>query len=187
MLGCEFVIAAVLITSPKDSFKEISLCEMQNIDYLVQVIRPSMLSLAMDSEILDTREHYFFAQQAMEDLKIVQDRYESYYGKPRLSDCDRFPDRKTISFALAMNRKYKEELDRRLEIDLYHTEEVRNAIIETNYLYHIMDNIRDCQCEYYFITVRREALHLIRELIGPEAYYSGQLPPSIPFWHLSKN
>jgi hypothetical protein len=32
------------------------------------------------------------------------------------------------------------------------------------------------------VTVRRQALKKLREMIGENAYYYGQMPPSVPVW-----
>ena len=47
--------------------------------------------------------------------------------------------------------------------------------------------VRDARSEYYYVTVRRQALVLLRHLAGNHAFYSGQLPPHVPIWRFSRN
>jgi hypothetical protein len=46
--------------------------------------------------------------------------------------------------------------------------------------------VRDARCDYYYVTVRRLALKRLRELVGDEAYYAGNLPPCVPIWRLQE-
>jgi hypothetical protein len=57
---------------------------------------------------------------------------------------------------------------------------------ETDDLYRVWDAIRDARCESFYITTRRMALKRLRDLIGPEAYYAGHLPPYVPTWRFQE-
>ena len=60
---------------------------------------------------------------------------------------------------------------------------LRVALQETDRLYQVWDKVRDARCPYYYVTVRRQALKQLRELVGEDSYYSGNLPPCVPLWH----
>jgi hypothetical protein len=60
------------------------------------------------------------------------------------------------------------------------------ALQETDRLYQVWDAVRDARCDYYYVTVRRQALKRLRELIGDEAYYSASFPPCVPFWRFQQ-
>jgi hypothetical protein len=60
---------------------------------------------------------------------------------------------------------------------------VQSVLLETDRLYQVWDAVRDARCDYYYVNVRRQALERLRELVGDEAYYSGDLPPCVPLWH----
>jgi hypothetical protein len=153
----------------------------------VEVLRPSVLALAMDAEVLDPREKGFvMGQDVLGDLAMLQGRYVEFYKAPLLSEGTRFPDRKLINEFLALNRSYRNQLTQRLAIDLVYSEEIRTAIQETDQLYQIWDTVRDARCDYYYVTVRRQALSLLRDLIGAEAFYTGELPPHVPVWHFPR-
>lgn len=181
MFTCEVVLAAALLTAPK----EIPL-HAQQAD-CVELLRPSILALAIDGEILDPRERAFvMTQDVLCDLAMLQCRNEEFGRAPRLGECQRFPERKTINDFLAVNRSYRNDLTARLGIDLIHMEELRTAVVETDQLYQVWDTVRDARCDYYYVTVRRQALHLLRDLIGAEAFYCGQMPPNVPVWHFPR-
>ena len=48
-------------------------------------------------------------------------------------------------------------------------------MIECDCLYQIWDLVRESNCDYYYITVRRQALKKLRDTIGAPAYTSGVL------------
>jgi hypothetical protein len=177
----EFVLAAALLTAPKE-------LPLPTADApWVEVARSSILALAIDGEILDPREKAFLlTQDLLGDLAMLQARHEDLAAAPMLGEAQRFADRKTINEFLAVNRSYRNELQARLAIDLVNMEELRTAIVETDQLYQVWDTVRDARCDYYYVTVRRQALSLLRELVGAEAFYSGQMPPNVPVWHFPR-
>ena len=71
-------------------------------------------------------------------------------------------------------------------MELAHWWEVRAILQETDQLYQIWDTVRDARCEYYYVTVRRQALKRLREALGDEAYFSGRLPPHVPLWRFQQ-
>lgn len=50
----------------------------------------------------------------------------------------------------------------------------------------IWDALRDVQCDYYYVAVRRQALKDLRERIGSVAYYCGTMPPAVPVWRFRR-
>jgi len=182
MFTCEVLLAAVLLTSPKEPATPVPSAGW------LEALRPSLLTLAMDAEVVDPREKGFvLGNDLAGDLAMLQGRYQEMVRAPLVGEGQRFPDRKLINEFLALNRAYRNQLTARLAIDLVYSEELRTAIAETDQLYQIWDTVRDARCEYYYVTVRRQALQLLRDLVGPEAFYSGQMPPHVPVWHFPRN
>jgi len=182
MFTCEVLLAAVLLTSPKETS-----VPAEQAGWL-EVLRPTFLTLAMDAEILDAREKGFvLGNDVAGDLAMLQGRFQELARAPLVGEGHRFPDRKLINEFLALNRAYRNQLTARLAIDLVYAEELRAAIVETDQLYQVWDTVRDARCEYYYVTVRRQALQLLRDLIGAEAFYAGQLPPHVPVWHFPRS
>src|SRR5262245_32582518 len=63
---------------------------------------------------------------------------------------------------------------------------IRTAGLETDRLYGVWDAARDARCEFYYVTVRRQALKKLKEMIGDNAYALGELPPYVPEWRFSE-
>jgi hypothetical protein len=181
MFSCEIVLAALMLSAPKD------LPVSADQAAFAHGMRPTLLALAIDGEILDPRERTFLlTQDPAGDLAMLRGRTEEFARTPLLGESQRFPERKQINDLLALNRAYRNDLNARLAIDLVHMEELRTAIVETDQLYHVWDTVRDARCDYYYVTVRRQSLQLLRDLIGAEAFYNGQLPPNVPVWHFPR-
>lgn len=100
---------------------------------------------------------------------------------PPLADCRRFPQSPAeICDLLAFNRCYAARLQAVLEFDASLAAEARQALRETCQLYRAWDLLRDAKCGHYSEMIRRDALRQLRELIGPDAYAAGVMPPHVP-------
>ena len=141
--------------------------------------------LALEWELMDAREvRYLLArpEDFEADLSVLRRRYAELADAPPSSDCLRFPDRATINELLAFNRAYRQHLDVRQPSEPARWWQLRAVLQETDQLYQVWDTIRDARCEYYYVTVRRQALKRLREQLGDAAYYGGPLPPHVPAW-----
>jgi hypothetical protein len=179
MLPIKYALAAALLTAPPDS---ITLTDTVTIH---GELAPAMRHLAVAWQILDPRENRYVLSQPQDltaDLKLLQGRYRELRDAPLLEECRRFPERALVNEMMAFNRAYRSDLVSRLALDSIHEDELRAALAETDHLYRVWDAVRDARCDYYYITVRRQALQQLRDLIGPQAYYSGDLPPYVPLW-----
>ena len=179
MFPIEYLLAAALLTSPPEA-ASVSLTPG-----LYATLRPALQGLAVQWEILDPREVRYILARAEDftaDLNLLRRRYQDLADAPPVADCQRFPERTTINDLLAFNRAYRQHLDVRQPVELAHWWEVRAALQETDQLYQVWDTVRDARCEYYYVTVRRQALKRLRDTIGENAYYSGVLPPFVPLW-----
>jgi hypothetical protein len=182
MFPFEYLLAVALLTASPDAPEP-----NVNPDLYLN-LRPTLQQLAIQWEILDPREVRYVLTRSEDfnsDLKLLRRRYLELADAPPLSDCQRFPDRGMISDLLAFNRSYRQHLDSRQTIELVHWWELREAIQDTDRLYQVWDTIRDARCDYYYVTVRRQALKRLRDTLGPEAYYTGNLPPHVPIWRFA--
>ena len=59
---------------------------------------------------------------------------------------------------------------------------IGEALAETDRLYKVWDAVRDARCDFYYVTVRRQALKRLREALGDAAYAATDLPPHVPAW-----
>lgn len=173
--------AAVLLTTPPD---QLELSENHN---LHETMAPTLRAIALEWELMDKREVGYVLSNPQDfnsDLKLLQGRYQSLIGAPLIFECKRFPDRDAVSDLMAFNRAYRDSLSTRLALDRVHAEDLQAALRETDELYRILDTVRDARCEYYYVTYRRQALQQLREMVGAQAFYSGQLPPNVPLWRI---
>lgn len=179
----EWLLAAALLTGSPEA------PEPPQAQDLFPTLHASMQHLAVEWEILDPRELRYVLVRPEDfkaDLSLLRRRYQDLTDAPPLIDSQRFPDRVTINDYLAFNRAYRQHMDVRQPAELYRWWEVRSALQETDHLYQVWDTARDARCDYYYVTVRRQALKKLRDLIGPEAYYAGQMPPYVPTWRLQE-
>jgi hypothetical protein len=177
MFPCEYLLALAMLTAPVDGPEATS-------PDTFTALAPALQALALQWEILDPREvPYVLAQPGhwADDLTLLRRRYQDLRGAPPLSDRMRFPEREVVSDMIAFNRAYRQNLDRRLAVETVRAWELEEAARETDYLYRVWDLVRDARCDYYEVTVRRQALQRLRDLVGAEAYYGG-LPPYVPLW-----
>jgi hypothetical protein len=152
-------------------------------------MRAEIKRLALKWEILDPRECRYIMQRTEEspaDLNLLRRRWRELRDAPSLSDAQRFPQRFIVNDLLSANRDYQKTMTLRQMVDGSRWEENRVILGENDQLYAIWDNVRDAGCEYYYVVVRRLALKRLREQLGDEAYYSGDLPPSVPLWRFAQ-
>src|SRR5262249_54424539 len=184
MSSAAMLLAATLLTSPLDAPEPLPHPD----DW--PALREALQTLAVESEILDPREtrHMFAPHEDFpENLMEARKRYQELRDAPRLSDCNRFPDRGTVNDLLAFNRAYRRHLDARQPLEQDRSFELQTALKETDYLYGVWDCVRDARCDYYYVAVRRRALKKLRTTLGTDDYYSAKLPPFVPLWRFEDN
>jgi hypothetical protein len=179
MFQLDTMLALALLTAPPEAAQDGKTLAAY------QWVRPALQMAAVQLEILDTREvRYILArgEDFVSDLNLLQRRYHELADAPALGDSLRFPEREAVNEMLSFNRAYRQHIDIRQSVELSHWWEHQATLQETEQLYQIWDTVRDARCEYYYVTVRRQALKRLRELLGDDDYYSGQLPPYVPVW-----
>lgn len=179
MFPVEYLLAAALLTAPADAPDPV------HSPAFFAAMRPALQDLALQWELLDPREVRFILarhEDFANDLAMLRRRYAELHDAPLLCDGYRFPDRGLINDMLSFNRAYRQSLDVRQPIELARADELRAVLQEVDHLYQVYDKLRDARCEYYYVTVRRQALKQLRELVGAETYYRGELPPVVPVW-----
>jgi hypothetical protein len=178
------LLAVTLLTTPPDTPEPLPSPEEW------PALQAALVAVAIDWEVLDRREtRYVFARlEDFEDnLNLVRRRYRDLRDAPLLSDCQRFPDHRTVNELLGFNRAYRRQLDARQPLDQDRGDLLRAALRETDELYQVWDSVRDARCEYYYVTVRRQALKRLRCLLGCDDYATGALPPFVPIWRFGEN
>lgn len=59
------------------------------------------------------------------------------------------------------------------------------ALRETQELHHIWDTLSDAKNDFYTVQARRNALQSLLELLGPDDFVHGIMPPCVPTWRLA--
>lgn len=152
-------------------------------------LRDSIQRLALDMEILDPREASYIMARRTEftnDLNLLRRRRIEFEDAPRLADAGRFPDRKQVNELVLFNRAYRRHLIERHTLEQDRADQFIDAIRETDQLYRVWDAVRDARCEFYYTTVRRQAMKRLRCTIGEEAYNAAELPPNVPTWRFNE-
>lgn len=180
----ELVVALVLLMGDPDATHEVEL------EYFYRA-RHSIQQLAVMMELMDEREVRWVMMRPEDfhtDLSLLRQRYKELRDAPSVHDSERFPERSTVNDYLAFNRAYRDHLDKSRPAAAFdhRTQLYTDAIRETDQLYQIWDTVRDARCEFYYVTVRRQALKNLRERIGYDAYYRGSLPPWVPTWRFQE-
>jgi len=179
-----YLVAVTLLTAPADTPEPAP----DPADWTA--LQEALIAVSIDWEILDRREtRYVFARiEDFEDnVNLIRRRYVELSNAPKLDDCRRFPDHRTVNELLGFNRAYRRYLDARQPMDQDRSAQLGEVLKETDSLYHIWDAVRDARCDYYYVTVRRQALKRLKELLGDDEYRTGTLPPYVPLWRFEEN
>lgn len=138
-------------------------------------------------EILDARElRYVFVKpdEIKQDLAMIRQRATSLRYAPFAHEVLLFTTPRTAANELIMmNFDAMHQFQRVLNV-YPHNEKVSQALEECKLLYAAWDCLRDAQCDYYYVHIRRQALGKLRDLIGQEAFDRGIMPPHVPWWRM---
>lgn len=184
-----YVVAAALLVAPASTEQQPAAPPCVRPDADAPLVRVALQQLALASELLDPREVEYLLSRGAEfdvDARTVRARYRDLAGAPPLCDFARFPNRELVGDMIVFNRDYRRHLTERLAIDRLDAASIRAALQETDGLYEIWDLVRDARSDYYYLTVRRQALADLRKKIGYHAYYAGGLPPVVPVWRFRR-
>lgn len=183
MFPLDYILAAALLSAPPDT------TDPSGTVAAYAPLCPAMQHLAIGWEIMDPREERYVLARKEDyrtDLNLLRRRYHDLLDAPPLHDCMRFPPRVAVTELIAFNRSYREHLEKRKELERAFAYEVQETLQETDRLYQVWDAIRDTRCEYYYVTVRRQALKRVRDTIGEQAFYNGNYPPHVPVWRFQR-
>jgi hypothetical protein len=175
----DLVLAATLLTAPPGTPEPAPDADRW------PALQAAIHQTAVEWEILDSRETRYVLSRPEDfeaDLNLLRRRYAELADAPKLADGTRFPDRRTVNDLIRFNRAYRKHLETRQVWEADRADAIRTAVTETDRLYRVWDAVRDARCEFYYVTVRRQALKKLKEMIGDDAYALGELPPYVPEW-----
>ena len=183
MTPCDILLAAMLLTAPPGTPETVPPPDRW------PAIQAAVHDVAISWEILDKAElKYLFAEPKdfKIDLEILRHRYVELADAPRAAEAYRFPDRRISAEMIQFNRTYRASLATRQSAEADRIDDLSEAAKETDRLYYVWDAVRDARCDYYHVTVRRQALKKLKTLLGDEAYAAGALPPNVPTWRFAE-
>jgi hypothetical protein len=116
------------------------------------------------------------------ELRWVRLRWRESLTYPALADCERLPPHETIRQFLAINATYRQYAEIRRCLRRHEWDALTEAIQETDRLCYVWQTAREAMAEDQNWVCRRRALLRLRQLIGNDAYFNGDLPPCVPLW-----
>ena len=183
MFTPDLILAAMLLTGTPGAMEATPTPEQW------PIVQLSVQKLATDWQILDDREKHYILAKREEfniDINLLRRRYQELQDAPRIEEAHRLPDRQTANDMIKFNRTFRQYLLDRQVLERDRDSLYQVVLFETDKLYRIWDCVRDAKCEFYYITVRRQALQKLRCLLGEEAYYYGAMPPNVPTWRFAE-
>lgn len=157
---------------------------------LKALISISIQEVALDLEIMDPRERrYIMVPQKDEDMQTDLDmlrvRQIDFKDAPPLSDTERLPERAYANQLCSFNRSFRTVITNRMEFELDRIPLFSEVLAETDTCYRAWDLIRDAKCEFFYNTVRRQAMKRLKQEMGATAYEQGNWPDFVPRWRFN--
>jgi hypothetical protein len=152
-------------------------------------IRDAIHQVAVEWEILDERETRYVLTRPEDfctDLNMLRRRYQDLKDAPKVIDANRFPERPLVNELIRFNRAFRKSIETRRQNEVDRADSYREIVLETDRLYQVWDAVRDSRCDFYYVTVRRQALQKLQTLLGEEDYYQAKLPPNVPVWRFNQ-
>lgn len=178
----EFAIAYFLLTTPPGAL------EPAPDAVRWPIVQSAVQQLAIDWELLDPRETRYILAKPDEfgvDINLLRRRFQELKDVPLLADSQRLPDRNTANELIHFNRAFRKTLESRRAIETDRSDEWLEIIGETDKLYQVWDAVRDARCEFYYVTVRRQAMRKLKDQLGDDAWEKAILPPGVPTWRFA--
>src|SRR5262245_31674288 len=110
MAASDLILAAALLTAP------VGTPEQTPPEDRWTAVRDAVHQTAVAWEIMDSREtRYVMATRDdfEPDLNLLRKRYAELVDAPKLSDCHRLPDRRTVNELIKFNRAFRKHLEER--------------------------------------------------------------------------
>lgn len=182
MSASDLILAVTLLSAPVGTPEQVPTEERWG------ALRGAIYQTAVMWEIMDPREERYLLATRTDfetDLNLLRNRYTELADAPKLADCHRLPDRHTVNDLIRFNRAFRKHLEQREIWEADRADLFQEAMRETDRFYHQWDAVRDAQCDFYYVTVRRTALKKLRDAIGADAFAAGAMPPYVPEWRFA--
>ena len=138
---------------------------------------------AMRMELIDDNEPIMMNfEYAMNELRLLRQRYEILHDAPLASDSQRFPSAIVATEQRQLATEYYAYLSSRVIRNSDELKQIIRLQHEATRLMLIWDKVSLTSPSYY-ISVRRSALRDLYRELGPAAYYKGTVPLAIPIYN----
>jgi hypothetical protein len=177
MVPLDHVLALAVLIAPAGCGEALGAPEYAGVWRTVQEV-------ALSLELLDPREGRYVLSRADDfeaDLQFVRRRHAELRHAPPVADAWRFPPPEMACRHLSFNRTFHRDLTLRRDA-MGGQPGFDEALAEAERLYKVWDAVRDARSEFYYVSVRRQALALLQQMIGADAYHKAELPPPTPGW-----
>ncbi len=138
----------------------------------------ALKEIALALEIVGPHENW--ATDFSAELRYVRRHYRSLRFAPPLADCSWLPSPNLSRDVCCFNETYQAHLQMQRIIYPYRAEQIDAVMLETRQLYCVWDAVRRANSTGESWALRRRMLLRLRDSIGDEAYYRGDLPCWVP-------
>jgi hypothetical protein len=136
--------------------------------------------IALSLEVVG--EHERWIDDYRSELGYVRRHWRELAEAPALADCQNLPQPAIVKECRNLNHSYQRMLEARGQVSLYRQDAFREMLGESHRLGEIWGLVETATCPTQSWVCRRRALLQLRDKLGPEDYYTGTLPPSVPLW-----
>ena len=116
------------------------------------------------------------------EVGYVRTHWRELADAPPLADAYWLPPAAVAREWRCFNLRYQQGVQQRRAAEAHHREEWSDALQEAEQICEILFLVETAASPNKSWVCRRQALRQLRELLGPEAYAAGRLPPCVPLW-----
>jgi hypothetical protein len=139
--------------------------------------------IALQLEVVGPHERWVTDYRS--EVRYVRRHLWELADAPPLADCWWLPSPNEIKECRCFNLGYQRSLEQRRMLRLHRHDELTEALRETQQLAEAWRLVDTASCASNSWVCRRRALARLREVLGPDAYYSGVMPPCVPLWRFA--
>jgi hypothetical protein len=144
----------------------------------------ALKQISLDLELVGSHENW--ASDFRSELRYVRHYWRTLQDAPRLGDCFCLPPNCVVADLCKLNEQYQCHLQMQQIIHAHNSDDLTEALREARHLYGVWDAVRRATAPNQAWAYRRRTLRQLREMLGDNAYYSGQLPPCVPLWQFQE-
>lgn len=131
-------------------------------------------------EIVGPHEHW--RNDFHDELRYVRQHWRELADAPPWTDTLRLPPSSTATKYCSWNLAYQEYADGRRWMCRHRWDEYTVCLEEARQLYQIWKSVQEATDMSNNWVHQRRALRELRDLLGPDSYAAGWLPPPAPVW-----